>query len=294
MGKFFSAVRESIGLFSDNPKLVLPKLIVAFLYSFVFVLSAGFFLDVFQDPEGTSLLTGIFLLAVESLFMLVDLFVNIMFPFMVKQHRSGSGISLRGAFNEALKGFLPAAIPVISIFVALAVAAVCWTSVFMVLLYDGSPLLGGMNALLLFGPVALMIVAAVFAFYLVIPVSTIERKGFFGSLSRSLSISLSNWKDVSKATVFSFAVSGVSMLLALAINLVSPEDGLVFWAAFIIVRFLTAYIFTYIYVLNPVFYFSYAAALYPVNETVAANANGAANATGAASTSHGKKPKKAS
>ena len=260
MSRFMITLRESLEVFSENPKLILPKLLVSFLYSIVFVLVAGLIVNLFKDPESASLVGTIALFALEVVFVLVDIFVNLMFPHMVKQHRDKKKVSLRKSFRYVLSN-LSAALPVLLIYLALIVLSLIWMGLFLILFYNGKPL---EETLLSFAaPIIALAAFIAFFFYLIFPIATLEKPRLLDSLKRSARLSISNWHDVAKALILSTVLSLASLALAFAVNIVPPESSAVFWAVFVVVRFLTAYINTYLYVLSPVFYFNYAKASPP-------------------------------
>ena len=257
MSKFVKTLGESFGFFSENPLFIVPKLVVAALYSILIVLTAGLVVDVFDAVSSGSqelLFTALLFFGATILLSIVDIFVGSMYPLMVEQVKKGKKVGLRSAFFGALKNarvVLPSLV-VVELGFVLLLGLVSAPLALLALSSDGF--------FVLFTVVYVVaVLAIVFLFYLLYPVVVFERLSIFSSLKRSVSLSLKNRGDVAKATLLSFVFSLVSFALAFAIEFFPQEEGtMLFWVAFIIVRFFTAYVYSYLYVLNPVFYFNYA------------------------------------
>ncbi|MBI4210381.1 MAG: hypothetical protein HY544_02650 [Candidatus Diapherotrites archaeon] len=263
MAGFVGVLKDSLRIFLENPLLVVPKLVVAFLYSFAIVFVVKFMVDFFTSTDiafrpiaasdYAALALALFVLVVDLAALVLDTIVNLMLPLLVVQLRDRKALDFRAAFravsSDLWKSFVPIGL-VLAVFAALTSA---WALVY-VLLFGYVPDAGEPEILFLFGPWLLIALAVAFMFYMLFPVSAIERLPVGGSLRRAFTLSVSNWRGVSKALAVSVFLSGLSFAIALALNFISEEHSLVFWAAFIIVRFLTAYIATYMYVLSPVFY----------------------------------------
>ena len=112
-------------------------------------------------------------------------------------------------------------------------------------------------SILFSGLYAIVVLGVVFFFYHLYPVVVFEKRGFFGSLKRSIDLSLKNRSDIAKASVLSFILSLLSFAIAASIEFLPQGNNWLFFGAFLVVRFLTAYVYTYLYILNPVFYLQY-------------------------------------
>ncbi len=260
MGKFAATLKDSIEIFSANPVLIVPKLTVAALYSALILATTSLFTGPLE-PSVAMLVDLLLLLFSSIVVSLLDTFMSSMYPIMVRQVWAGEKVSLSSALKGAAAKAPQTIPPVIIIELCfLAIIALFWlVSSFIVPL--GSAMDGGAADpyQLAFSVFYLALaVAVVFLFYLIFPVAVYENVSVLEALRRSVSLSLCRKAEVAKATILSFAVSGLSFALAFLINLFPGEEGtMFFWSAFIIVRFLTAYIYTYLYILNPVFYLNY-------------------------------------
>ena len=108
---------------------------------------------------------------------------------------------------------------------------------------------------------AIILLGMIFLFYLIYPIVALEKLSIKESLKKSINISMKNRGAVGKATIMSFVLSSLSFGIAFLIEFFPGGEGsILFWLAFIIIRFLTAYVYSYLFVLNPVFYFNYAKA----------------------------------
>jgi len=274
MGRFFKTLKDSLDFFSDYPLLILPKLIVAALYSVLILATAGLILDS-SGLDATDLAAALLLLVLTLILGLLDTFASSMYPFLVRQIRGGKKLDLMKGLSEAFclaPRTMPPALIIEGIFLAMLFAFWIVFSFLLPLPSSPQPMVSDPYELVFSGFYILLAVAAVYFFYSIFPVAAFENRGIIGSLRRSVSLTLQAKADIAKATAVSFMVSGLSFALAFAISLFG-EENLWFWAAFIIVRFLTAYIYAYLYVLNPVFYLNYFAGG-PASETAIAETAG--------------------
>ncbi len=260
MGKFSATLRDSFEIFSREPKFILPKLVIAFLYSILILYTADLALDVlvFSNPDNMMplLVTALILFGSTIVVSLADIFVGSMYPIMVEQVRKTKKLGLRKSFSDALAGAkatMPSIIVVELLFLALSFVISIPLSIFIVEESD---------YFVLFSMVYVgLLVAVVFFFYLIYPVVVFEKRRVVDSLKRSVQLSMDNAGEIVKATMVSFLLSGLSFVLAFAIEFFpASESSPLFWVAFVVVRFLTAYVYSYLFVLNPVFYFNYAGA----------------------------------
>ncbi len=270
MGKFISAVKDSLEVFSGNPKLVLPKLLVSLFYSFAIVFGVKFIVDFVSEPDASMVASGLFVLGLEFVSLLLDTIVNLMFPILVRQQREGGKISFMQALGEIRGKFLRTVAPIAIVLVGITALATAWAGIYLIVL-GGSIDPSTPDFLAFAAPLMALAVAVAFLFYAIFPVSALESGPVGESLSRTVKFTFSNLVDVAKAISLSLLLSALSFAIAISMNFVSEGQSLLFWAAFLIVRFVTAYIATYTYVLNPVFYFHYAGT--PANSSIPRNEN---------------------
>lgn len=248
MKNIHGAFRDSIELFISNPKLIVPKLIVSLLYGVIIIFTAQNTIDAFVQPSIDVLRNLVVIFFATLAVVVADIVLSSMYPFIVQDLIKHKKAGLSGAFWAALsKAFVivPAYLAVLLVFVIV-------TAIIEFVLFLAMP-----ENFLLVAPVVdlVAVFAAVFLFYFLFPVAIFEKKGIMESLKGSISISMSKKSEVAQVTVLSFIVSGVSFAIGFALDFFPQnEQTWIFWAVFVFLRFLTAYIYAYLYVLNPVFY----------------------------------------
>ena len=261
MTSFITALKDSFSLLKAEPKLFLPKFAVAALFSIPLLAFPNLAYAVFSLSADREEMLGIFwmLTALLLLSTLVDIIVNTMYPFMVRDYFSKKPISISRAFGQSLSRFsvvAPAVVVVDLLVIGLAVLAS---------IPLGIALLTGNTAMaaLVLAATLLVLFIVMVLFYLVYPVSALENKSPLAALRQALSLSMKNRLDISKATAITFIISLAAFALAFAIDIYSKsgfvEGGFVAGLLFIGIRFATAMLYTYQYVLNPVMYLEYGA-----------------------------------
>ena len=257
MTKFSETLKDSFEVFSANPKFIIPKLLIAILNIFLLIATADLtnqFVVAQEFDTLTPLLANVTLIFVGTLIVtLIDLFVGSMYPFMVEQVKNKKSLDLRAAFSSAWKKIgvtMPTLIGIELAFILFAFIVSVPLAMLFVEEFDYFVLFSGVYLVL--------ILIIVFFFYLIYPIVALEKNSAVASIRKSIAFSLKNKGDVAKATVISFLLSAISFGLAFLIEFfpASEESGF-FWVAFVIVRFLTAYVYSYLFVLNPVFYLHY-------------------------------------
>jgi len=259
MSRFTKTLADAFLTLKKCPKLFLPKLLIAFFYSLPMLALPGLTLDVLADPvpdpEIAVALIG--WLGFILIVALVDIFINALYPVMVRQFYSKGRVSFVPAFGEAKNKFL-VVLPSV-----LAVESLGFIAAFLLALplafftVAGDAFLQGISVLAMLAVFFAMVVL----FFMLYPVATLEQRGIIGTIKRTLSLSRKNFWDVAKASSVSFGISLVSFALAFGIKLAgtaNPAGGIVIFLLFVLVRFLTAVLSAYQYVLNPVFYMQYA------------------------------------
>ena len=252
---FIDAIVTSFHLLKKEPKLFIPKFIIAALYGLIMLLTIDVMLSLtdftlVQDPMqaslyATEMLPYVVILFIFSIFALVfDTFINSMYPTMVDDFYKKNKISFKDAVKSAFSRSLtviPSIFAVLFIFIIVSLPFIIWMSI-SILSNDIIGIIISATLLLIAEIVTTII------FYLIYPISMLEKKGIWGTLGKSFSLSKANFKDISKASVFQMILSLASLILAAVAD--RPE----FLFLFIVSRFLTALIATYIIVLNPVMY----------------------------------------
>ncbi|MEK6958184.1 MAG: hypothetical protein AABW99_04380 [archaeon] len=253
MPDFAATLRDSFGVFAAHPKLIVPKLIIAVLYSYLLLVTADLSLQAVQSPSAGLLVPLLLTLVAVLLVNFVDIGASAMYSFLVEDARKKRGVSLL----RSLKACFPKAWAIVPSVVLVELAFIALTFILSV---PASLLFVSESDYFIAYSIAygLLLLAVVFFFYLLYPVLVFEKVSALGALKRSFSLSLENCAGVSKATLLSFFLSVASFAVAFLIELFPQGEGtIVFWVVFILVRLLTAYVYAYLYILNPVFYFNY-------------------------------------
>ncbi|MFH1239636.1 MAG: hypothetical protein V1672_00290 [Candidatus Diapherotrites archaeon] len=252
---FIDALVNSFNLLKKKPKLFLPKFLIAAVYGVMMLLTMDILVSltefIFTENQSQAavyaaeMLPVVSTLFIFSLFvLLLDTFINSMYPKMVDDFYKKKKISFTDAVKSAFSRSLiviPSIFTALFIFMLVSMPFILWMAFSLVSNDIVGIILSGI----------LLIIAELITtimFYLIYPVSMLEKKGVFGTLGKSFSLSKSNFKDISKASIFQLLLSFVSFVLAAVAD--KPE----FLFLFIVSRFLTALIATYIIVLNPVIY----------------------------------------
>jgi len=258
MSSFINVLKDSYALLLAEPKLFIPKLIVAALFSIPLLLFPELALEAIalrteQVLINTIWVLGVFIIAST----LVDILINAMYPFMVRDYFDKKPISISNAFKDSIGKFFV---------VAPAVLAVELLTIVIVFVASFPLAMAFLSGNIVFIAAAVAVTLAVLfivlvLFYLVYPISTLEKNHFIGALGKSISLSLKNKGDISKATALTFMISLLAFALAFAVTIYSKsgfvEGSVIALLLFIGVRFATAMLYAYQYVLNPVFYLEY-------------------------------------
>ena len=251
--KFFSFLKEAFSVLNRNPKLFVPKLIVSAVYGVSLVLGAIVLRDftpLLDSINGGSLTSEqVVFLSNAAPFMLfcffwmvfslgLDIFVNAMYPVLLKDFREKKAVSFKRAVRGALNRSMTVFPGVLLVLLPLAV------------LMEATLFLSGAPAMFVF--LALVLIAALvygFAFYYIYPVLVLERVSVLGGLKRCFSLSSANAPLTLKASVVSLVVSLFNLYLAF--DIFNPLNFFLFVAF----RFFIAVLSTYNMVLQPVLYF---------------------------------------
>jgi len=259
MSKFNNTLKDSFQIFVQHPKFIVPKLLIALLYSIVILLTADIASTILLEPDPDLLIpiliNSIILLGGTMFLSLLDLFIGSMYPFMVSQVKEKKELNLRESFNKALKKVRSTMPPLITIEILFVVV------IALISIPLSFVIVNEADYFLFFSIFyVLILLGIVFLFYLIYPIVALEKLSIKESLIKSISISMKNRGDVGKATILSFVLSGLSFGIAFSIEFFPGGETILFWIAFIIIRFFSAYAYSFLFVLTPVFYFNYAKA----------------------------------
>lgn len=259
MTSFIQVLSDSFVLLKNCPKLFVPKIFVAILYSVAMVFVAGIAsqaiaiasapnmgaaqLQELQEITGKALWLAVYAFAV----LVVDVLVNASYSAMVADYFSEKKVFLLKAFGFALKKFfviVPAVVSSILIYLAVTVP---FLFLLVLAVISKDFLLSG----ILLVVVLAIVFAAVVAFYMLYPVAMLEKRNFLDSLVRSIKLVKKNPLNVSKAAMLNFLFSLAGFALAFFVE--SPG----FFVLFALDRAIVVVISTYLIVLNPVFYLEF-------------------------------------
>lgn len=259
MGRLLQTAKHAFSILLQNPKLFLPKLLIAAMFGIGMLLTADLYLRVaalgavppsaaVQAELMAALPVLLALLVYFLLTELIDVLINAMYPSMVSDHYAKRPISFTAALKASAKKFfvvVPAVLATIAIFFIIAMP---FSFLAALATRSGDAWL---NAFAWLGMLVVVFITAV-SFYMLYPVSVLERRNFIGAIKQTFSISRKNLGDVSKASLIPFGVSLLNFALAFLAS--NP----VFLLAFILLRVLVAVFYTYHMVLNPSIYIEYA------------------------------------
>ncbi|MFH1544603.1 MAG: hypothetical protein ABIE23_00715 [archaeon] len=257
---------DSFKALKDNPKLFLPKIFLALVWSVFLIYTGTLFIQLMEIREINlttgnhaliqaslaSLLQGLaVLLVLTIIFFLIDTIINASYPFMVKSYYRRERISFSESISMVLKNFSSIVLPIILAFL-LSLAVLIPFILLFVFFFISQNALPAMISLLLLIIAAFITSVLVFFIY---PVSALEKKGI-GSIMHTIRIGRKHAKPVSLGVLIVFALS----LTTLAIGFLGESIGLsslIGFALFILLRIIVALISTYQMVLNPVLYLEY-------------------------------------
>ncbi|MBN2127763.1 MAG: hypothetical protein JW703_05265 [Candidatus Diapherotrites archaeon] len=254
MIKLKKILTDSFSLLMKKPLLFLPKLVIAFLYSIpmIFLPAITFASLDFSSPKTSLLSELVFWMIIIFCISLLDILFNSMYSFISKDYLNKKNISLIQSFKKALNKFrtvFPSIILTDLIFIVIAFIVSIPLGFFI--------MLNSLELIILFSLIYFVIILILFiAFYLIYPIASLESFTAINSLKQSVFLAKKNFKKISVVSLFSFGLSFLSISLPFLIELLIQSNSPIILAviAFVLVRFLTAIIATYYYVLNPVFY----------------------------------------
>ncbi len=263
---FVNVLVDSFVLLKKCPKLFIPKILISFLMLPIIVLTTMLLINLnILSPDAILSKTPVELnlLIIQLLFLLIYtpivyftdyVLVNPMYPIMVKQFYNKKKINFRQSFQIVLKRFGTIFSSVIIFSILFFGSTIPLGFLVLTFLQEGNDLMFYISAFMLF--VAFFIILLLF--YLLYPVSSIEKLNISGTLKEMVRTSLKHKSDVLKAIIISIFVSGLSFVFSSQVLLSDPVSNLgitlIFFLLLIVTRFLIAIFITYQYVLNAVFY----------------------------------------
>ncbi|MEM4256989.1 MAG: hypothetical protein QXZ13_00900 [Candidatus Diapherotrites archaeon] len=241
-------VSDSAKIFLSEPKLIFPKLVVSFAYGFLMLYSANVISNLDFFNFYTVIFDILFLLLISFIVLFIDIVFSSMYSFLVSDFFSHKKISLVSALFSSLKKSV-FVVPLVFVVILLFLLISALIQFLLVQFF-------GYNIYLSIILDFILVFFFVFIFYFIFPVLLLEKHSVFVGIKNSVFLSFSNWKKVSLISLLSIFLSSLSFIVAFLVDSYYNSDNFfVFAFLFVLLRFFVAYINTYIYILNPVFYF---------------------------------------
>jgi len=266
---FVRVLLDSFRLLKMCPRFFIPKIVVSFLFFPIIVLVAIYFikLNMFSPVDlstrspvelTTTLMQLLFLLVYIILVYVIDSFmVNPMYPLLVEQYYKTQSINFRRAFIGVIQRFKVIFPSLIIFSIALFVVIIPVTLIAALARFMENELLFYLSL----SAAVISIFAMLILFYLIYPVSSLEKIDLVKVLKQTVLSSLKHKGDVTLAVLVSLAISTLSLVIAGAIvitnNTGQPLLTLLLFLLLVATRFLIAIFAAYQYVLNAVFYLGF-------------------------------------
>jgi len=246
----FSTIKASIFLLIKNPKLFLPKLIVAVLYGVGILLSVNLvnravgFTQIPReqlvfDELQSFLVSALLLFVLTVLTYFVDLFFSGLYPFLVEQSKNGK-VSFFKAFVQTKPKLY--ALFVSGILVWLLLMLVSFIEAGIILFFN----LSWEGAVISF----VITFAFIFLFYFLFPIIVFKKENLGEIFKKTFISSFSNKKTVFIYSLISFSVSIIKYSVAFYSS--SPQMLVLFWGLVL----LTAIVYSIHAVVNQLLYVS--------------------------------------
>jgi hypothetical protein len=249
MSGFVSSLKYSLEIFSSEPKLIIPKLVIVGIFTIIMVATTHYYVLAIETNDIAIVLVLLILFLFTLLANVLDILVSAMYPYLVDDFKKNKKVSLIEALEKSMKIFFKIVVPVMAIELAFIVV----TSIFAIVLMFILP--GEFFDLVSAAFYFLVVIVFVFVFYNIYSVIAFEKHSVVDSIKRTVSISIKNKSVISKATLLTTFLSLISFVLAYYLEVSNISGEIMFWIAFVIIRVITAYVYSYIYILNPVIYF---------------------------------------
>ena len=248
--KFLEFLRDAFTVLLKQPKLFLPKLLVSAIYGVSLVLIAIWFKDysflLELGASGTLTLQESLLVQDAMPFLLffifwsifsliTDIFVNAMYPAMIKEFKKTKKVSFRTGFESVKSRLSTVFITILILFIPFIIISMAVTS----FTYS--------SFLMLAIALAFALLYS-FLFYYIYPVILLEKVSVLAGIKKSLRTSTKNKHLTLKASLFPFVISLFDIYLAF--DIFNPVN----FFLFVLTRLIIAVVATYHVVLNPVLY----------------------------------------
>ncbi len=246
----FGIFTESFKLLLKEPKLFLPKTIIAILYGIAIYFQAQILLELTTILASNNpvdyiprlnelLIIMLILLGYNILIYIADIFATSLYPTMIKQLETGK-VSLREAIKNSKKHFF-------TMFVSSTIPLILLTIItipfsFIILINQEMSLILNIFSVFVIGYIFVML------FYFLYPVVILGKKNSLNSIKQTIQLSLLHKKKVFLLSSVPFFVTILKTITAFL-----AEDP-AFLFIFIVLVLLTGIVYTYHMVINPYFY----------------------------------------
>ncbi len=272
---------DSFRLMYKKPKVFIPRLITASLYTLIQLLALKIILDFnalvyyeinpYPPDNPTSIydLITIIPLAtkaeIESFYMfalfaliitlitpIIDLFVHAMYPRITADYHKGDKINLIKAFREALSKWF-------FLLVYLIIMIIITVGIFlMVSTMSAISLLSGTDLFFYISLILSVVIILAFGtvLFLAIPIAVIDKENTFNAFRKSFTMGLEHRRDIVTILIFYSILIGVAIMLVSSTQFAGLSEYITLTAiaAYILARLTQAVVKTYISVVNPYFY----------------------------------------
>lgn len=258
--RFFEFLRDAFKLMFAEPKLFIPKILVAVFYSipmligtYAIVANAGFLDNILKgarpNAEEMQAIFSLMLITLAVLFMMIvsfflDIIVNAMYPLLVDDFYRKRKISLAKAFKSSLRNFFRIVPIGLGVFALVAIPLVIAGTQ---LTLSTSNFFQFATVILALSIAGALLITAIF--YFLYPAIMLEPAPVTSCIRHNLALVRKNKGTVSGASIISVASSMLSLGLA-AVSVFEPLFILAFFAERLVVTVLS----TYNSILNQVIY----------------------------------------
>lgn len=262
--------KESLKLMKKEPKVFVPRILTAVLYTFFVIYAASISLKlsivISQEAEiarGRGMAPDIggaispfmdeiiFFAALSLLVYVVDILTYAMYVKIASDFHEGKPISLLRSLKDAVSGARA--------LLLIGIVAAVFVGIFIAIyLIFGKLYISTQHPLFLLAALLVMIIAIVafaLVFFFAVPVAMVERCSTKAAVLKSASIGMKHKKTVIKVN---FLFVGL-VLFAMVVVMLTEVHGFVALGAlilFIIARLFQAIVYTYISIVNPTLYLS--------------------------------------
>jgi hypothetical protein len=257
---FLNSLKNALTALKKHPKLFIPKILLAFAWGALLLLIAEKTIKLINLKTQKILIIEKFqillneltiLFALFILLFLIDVFVNALYPLLVKAVYLKQKVSILKSMKTIALNTKKSLIPIIISFIIGIIVLLPFILLFSFALLIKNTFL----IVLTLGMLLLTIFLITVALYFVYPIAVIEKTSF-QSIFQSIKNAKKNFKPVSLAVIVSMVLSLLTLFLAVSFEK-TTIIGFSSLIAFLTLRVINAIISTYQFVLMPVIYLDF-------------------------------------